>query len=62
LESDSLQIPHPRIRERAFVLTPLAEIAGDWLIPDSKAGEAISVAALADRQDRSGIRRTDLEI
>lgn len=27
--TDTLTLPHPRIAERAFVLTPLAEIAGD---------------------------------
>ena len=28
-----LIVPHPRFRERAFVLEPLAEIAGDWIDP-----------------------------
>ena len=27
IDSPSLQVPHPRLRERAFVLVPLAEIA-----------------------------------
>ena len=36
LETATLQIPHPRIRERAFVLAPLAEIAPKWVEPVSR--------------------------
>jgi 2-amino-4-hydroxy-6-hydroxymethyldihydropteridine diphosphokinase len=32
-ESASLLVPHPRFRERAFVLLPLAEIAPHWIDP-----------------------------
>ena len=32
--STDLTIPHPRIRDRAFVLVPLAQIAGDWLLEE----------------------------
>jgi 2-amino-4-hydroxy-6-hydroxymethyldihydropteridine diphosphokinase len=31
--SAALTVPHPRFRSRAFVLVPLAEIAGDWIDP-----------------------------
>ena len=29
----TLTLPHPRFREREFVLVPLAEVAGDWIDP-----------------------------
>jgi len=32
-EPPTLIVPHPRFRERLFVLDPLAEIAGDWIDP-----------------------------
>ena len=32
-EARSLIVPHPRFRERRFVLEPLAEIAPDWRNP-----------------------------
>ena len=40
-----LEVPHPRFRERLFVLEPLAELAPDWL--DPVGGEAVS--ALLER-------------
>lgn len=33
IDEPDLLVPHPRFRERLFVLEPLAEIAADWIDP-----------------------------
>jgi 2-amino-4-hydroxy-6-hydroxymethyldihydropteridine diphosphokinase len=53
LDIPNLQLPHPRMRERAFVLVPLGEIAPNWVEPVS--GKAI--AQLVQTLDCSGVRR-----
>ncbi len=37
IREDGLVVPHPRFRERLFVLEPLAEVAPGWIDPDSGA-------------------------
>ena len=48
VSESGLIVPHPRFRERLFVLEPLAELAPDWVDPVS--GETIS--ALLQRARR----------
>jgi 2-amino-4-hydroxy-6-hydroxymethyldihydropteridine diphosphokinase len=51
IDTPTLQIPHPRMTERAFVLVPLAEIAPDWIEPKS----GCAIAQLVQRVDCSGV-------
>jgi 2-amino-4-hydroxy-6-hydroxymethyldihydropteridine diphosphokinase len=52
LDTPELQIPHPRMKERAFVLVPLADIAPNWVEPVT--GKAI--AELLQTVDCSGVK------
>jgi len=44
IQTDRLEIPHPRLCERRFVLNPLAEIRPDLVLP----GKTETIAALAE--------------
>ena len=53
-----LTVPHPRLRERAFVLVPLAEIAPALRLPgDGKKVSEIAESFLRDSCDHGNIRR-----
>jgi 2-amino-4-hydroxy-6-hydroxymethyldihydropteridine diphosphokinase len=47
-----LQVPHPRFRERRFVLEPLAELAPDLIDPVTGRTIAELLLDLVSRQDR----------
>jgi 2-amino-4-hydroxy-6-hydroxymethyldihydropteridine diphosphokinase len=55
MNSTELKIPHPQIKSRAFVLSPLAEIAPDLIIP----GEEVDVVTLNQAVGSSGIRKVE---
>lgn len=56
---DGLILPHPRMQDRAFVLIPLAEVAGDWHHPVTGQSIAQMLNALPDR-DKDGVKPLDL--
>ena len=57
IESAELQLPHPRIVEREFVLRPLADIRPDLILP----GQTEAVDVLLLRLPMTGVVRLDLE-
>jgi len=58
IEKPGLQIPHPRLAERAFALVPLTEIAAEWLHPELE----VTITELAEGVSRSGVCHTNLQL
>lgn len=52
IAEDGLVVPHPRFRERLFVLEPLAEVAPGWIDP----GTGQTVSALLAQARRAAQR------
>lgn len=56
ITTHELEVPHPRLHHRRFVLVPLAEIAPEFCHP---ALHATTAGLLARVSDQSEVRRTD---
>lgn len=51
IHEPGLEIPHPRMLERRFVLEPLSEIAGDWPVPGTSKAVRAHLDVLRDGFD-----------
>lgn len=54
VEDEDLQVPHPRLADRAFVLIPWADVDPNFTVPGFGRVEDLSSAV-----DATGVRRTD---
>jgi 2-amino-4-hydroxy-6-hydroxymethyldihydropteridine diphosphokinase len=59
IATPELQIPHPRMHQRRFVLVPLAELAPSLTHPSWPASVAELLARVADR---SQVRRVNVSL
>lgn len=50
LDTPGLTVPHPRFRQRRFVLEPLVEIAPDWVDPVTGQTATALLAALIEKE------------
>lgn len=57
LETPRLTLPHPELKNRAFVLRPLLDLAPDWRHPVSHATAAELLQALRERDGGQVVRQ-----
>jgi 2-amino-4-hydroxy-6-hydroxymethyldihydropteridine diphosphokinase len=49
ISTEALQVPHPRLSERRFVLEPLAEIAPEFIHPELNQSVEVLLKACSDK-------------
>ena len=54
VRAPDLVVPHPRWRERGFVLAPLTEVACDWIDPETGLTVGVLAAGAEQRAGRPG--------
>ncbi len=57
-----LTVPHPRMRDRGFVLIPLAELASDWPVPGLPGSPVPTIGELAAAVSAEGVVLTRHEL
>jgi 2-amino-4-hydroxy-6-hydroxymethyldihydropteridine diphosphokinase len=60
-DSAELTIPHKEAYKRLFVLVPLAEIASDWLFPDTKKTIGETLSHFHDSSEYENILKSKLK-
>ena len=50
IDEPGLRVPHPRFRERVFVLQPLADVAADWIDPETGSSIKTLLEAVAGQR------------
>jgi 2-amino-4-hydroxy-6-hydroxymethyldihydropteridine diphosphokinase len=58
IRGPAIEIPHPRYRERRFVLQPLADLEPEWRDPVSGA----TVRAMLGETAAQSVRQTEIAI
>ena len=54
VQSEKLMVPHPRMRDRAFVLRPLQDVAPHWVTPaDLQAVRAQTIEPINSASSRN---------